>query len=100
MVVDTINFESNSRQARGGSNQLHVIERFTKLSNGDLHYGFTVEDSTVWTSSWSGEYTWRATNEKVYEYACHEGNYSMGGILRGARLLEKDMLKQKYGQIP
>ncbi len=100
LVVDTINFELNSRQARGGSNQLHVIERFTKLSNGDLHYGFTVEDPTVWTNSWSGEYTWRATNEKVYEYACHEGNYSMGGILRGARLLEKDMLKQKYGQNP
>ena len=100
LVVDTINFKSNSRQARGGSDQLHVIERFTKLSNGDLHYRFTVEDPTVWTNPWSGEYTWRSTNEKVYEYACHEGNYSMGGILRGARLLEKDMLQQKYGQNP
>jgi hypothetical protein len=44
----------------------------------------------VWPESWSGEYAWRSSDEKVYEYACHEGNYSMGGILRGARLLESD----------
>ena len=56
------------------------------------NYSFTVEDPKVWTKPWSGEYTWRATNQKVYEYACHEGNYSMGGILRGARLLEQDLL--------
>ncbi len=97
LVIDTINFIPASRQARGGSEELHVIERFTKLDNGDLHYRFTVEDPKVWTKPWSGEYTWRATNEKVYEYACHEGNYSMGGILRGARLLEQDMLSNNFG---
>ena len=97
LVIDTLNFITASRQARGGSEDLHVIERFTKLDNGDLHYSFTVEDPEVWTKPWSGEYTWRSTDEKVYEYACHEGNYSMGGILRGARLLEQDMLSENFG---
>lgn len=90
LVVDTTNFIEDSGQARGGSENLHVVERFTAQGNGDLLYKFTVSDPTVWPESWSGEYAWRGSNEKVYEYACHEGNYSMGGILRGARLLESD----------
>ena len=91
LVVDTTNFIAGSGQARGGSEQLHVVERFTPEANGNIRYQFTVEDPTVWTSSWSGEYVWRSEQDaKVYEYACHEGNYSMGGILRGARLLEAE----------
>ena len=73
-----------------GSVNAHVVERFKKLADGDLSYTFTVDDPTVWTQPWTGEYVWRATDKKVYEYACHEGNYSMGGILRGARLLESE----------
>ena len=93
LVVDTTNFIDGSGQARGGSENLHVVERFTPRENGDLLYQFTVDDPSVWTASWSGEYIWRAENDaKVYEYACHEGNYSMGGILRGARLLEEEAL--------
>ena len=73
------------------SEELHVVERFTPLGNGDLKYEFTVNDPKMWSAPWSGEYTWRAEGDsKVYEYACHEGNYSMGGILRGARLLESE----------
>jgi len=53
-------------------------------------YRFTVEDPTTWERSWTGEYPWRATDEKLYEYACHEGNYSLGGMLRGARQKEAD----------
>ncbi|HJL54252.1 MAG TPA: hypothetical protein QF695_16695, partial [Arenicellales bacterium] len=53
---------------------------------------FTVEDPSVWTGPWSGEYVWQASDDRVYEYACHEGNYSMGGILRGARLLETEAI--------
>ena len=45
---------------------------------------------TVWEAPWSGEYVWPSTDTKVYEYACHEANYSFGGILRGARVLEAD----------
>lgn len=91
LVVDTTNFIAGSGQARGGSENLHVVERFTPMPNGDVRYQFTVTDPTVWTAPWSGEYVWRAEGDaKIYEYACHEGNYSMGGILRGARLLEEE----------
>jgi hypothetical protein len=49
-----------------------------------------VNDPTIWENPWSGEYVWKGTDERVYEYACHEGNYAMGNILRGARLLERE----------
>jgi hypothetical protein len=90
LVIDTTNFLPRSGQARGGSENLHVVESFTRQPSGDLLYAFSVSDPSVWTADWSGEYVWRTTPGKVYEYACHEGNYSMGGILRGARLLESE----------
>ena len=93
LVVETTNFNARSGQARGGSEKLKVTERFERLESGDLRYKFTVEDPDVWTAPWTGEYVWRASEEKVYEYACHEGNYSMGGILRGARLLEREAVQ-------
>ena len=71
---------------------LHLTERFTKLDNGNLLYNFTVNDPTAWTKPWSGEYVWKTSTDKVYEYACHEGNYAMGNILRGARLLEREAM--------
>jgi hypothetical protein len=89
LVVDTTNFHPESSM-RGGSENLHVVERFTPQVGGDVLYNFTVEDPTVWTAPWTGEYLWRASDERAYEYACHEGNYAMGGILRGARLLEAE----------
>lgn len=92
LVVDTKNFMAGSGQARGGSETLHVTERFTRTESGDLVYQFTVNDPGVWTAPWTGEYVWQAKDAKVYEYACHEGNYAMGGILRGARLLEAEAL--------
>jgi hypothetical protein len=93
LVVETTNFDARSRPGYGGSENTRVIERFTKLDNGDLNYRFTVEDPTVWTTSWTGEYIWRASDQQVYEYACHEGNYAMEGILRGARLLEREAME-------
>ena len=73
------------------SENLKVIERFSRLDADTLRYEFTVEDPTTWTEPWSGDYPWPATDAKVFEYACHEGNYAMGNIMRGARLLEQDM---------
>ena len=90
LVVDTTNFHPLARPGRLGSVDAHVVEHFSRLDDGNLKYRFTVEDPSVWTAPWTGEYIWRASDEKLYEYACHEGNYSMGGILRGARLLEED----------
>ncbi len=94
LVIDTINFKAGSGQGRGGTENLRVEERFTALGDGNLLYRFTVDDPSVWTAPWTGEYVWRKTEDKVYEYACHEGNYSMGGILRGARLLEAEAMAE------
>ena len=89
LVVDTTNF--NDTPALGGaSRNLHVVERFTRIAPDALLYQFTVDDPSVWTAPWSGEYVWPATRDRVYEYACHEANYSFRGILGGARILEED----------
>ena len=89
LVVDTTNFRDTTG-LYGGDENLHLVERFTKQENGDLLYNFTVDDPTAWTAPWSGEFVWKSSESKVYEYACHEGNYAMGNILRGARLLEEE----------
>jgi hypothetical protein len=65
-----------------------VTERFTRISKNELLYQFTVEDPVHYTQAWSGEYSFRPAKGQIYEYACHEGNYAMEGILRGARLQE------------
>ncbi len=96
LVIDTINFKENTGLG-GGDENLHVIERLTKLDNGDVLYNFTVDDPTAWTASWSGEYIWKQSKERVYEYACHEGNYAMGNILRGARILEAEFIAETGG---
>ena len=89
LVVDTTNFRDTPSLGQA-SRHLHVVERFTRVDAETLLYHFTVDDPTVWTAPWSGEYVWPASENKVYEYACHEANYSFGGILRGARVLEAD----------
>ncbi len=89
LVVDTTNFHDTPALGQASRN-LHVVERFTRVDAETLLYHFTVDDPTVWTAPWSGEYVWPASENKVYEYACHEANYSFGGILRGARVLEAD----------
>lgn len=95
LVVDTTNFTAKTR-FRGSSENLHVIERFTRVDANTLLYQFTVDDPTTWERPWSGEYPWVATDEVIYEYACHEGNYALGSILRGARLKEaEDAAKAK-----
>jgi len=89
LVIDTTNFSDKTR-FRGSSENLHVVERFTRLDERTLLYRFTVDDPQTWTRPWTGEYTWPATDSLMYEYACHEGNYALGDILRGARVLERE----------
>jgi len=62
-----------------------VLERFTRVSDHELNYVFTVSDPTYYTRSWTGETHLLRSNQKMYEYACHEGNYSMRNILEAAR---------------
>ena len=88
LVVDTTNFNDKTR-FRNSTDNLHVVERFTRLDDKTLLYRFTVEDPETWDRPWTGEYTWPLTNKPIYEYACHEGNYALGDILRGARAQEK-----------
>ncbi len=89
LVVETKNF-TEFNGLMGADENLELTERFTLREDGDLIYDFTVNDPTAWQGPWSGDYLWKSTNSKVYEYACHEGNYAMGNILRGARLLESE----------
>jgi hypothetical protein len=84
LVVDTTNFTGKT-QFRGSDEALHVVERFTRTGPKTILYRFTVDDPSTWERAWTGEYPWNATDENLYEYACHEGNYSLGGMLRGAR---------------
>ena len=90
LVVDTTNFNSTPPLS-GADENLHVVEYFQRTEKG-LSYSFVVQDDTVWSESWGGEYFWPRVREKVYEYACHEGNYAIGNIMRGARLLEGEAL--------
>ena len=93
LVVDTTNF--NDQPALNNSDRnLHVVERFSRIDEKTLLYRFTVEDPTIWTAPWSGEFVWPATESRIYEYACHEGNYSFANILRGARTLEAEAIKK------
>ena len=93
LVVDTINF-NDTPSMRQATRDLHVVERFTRIDEKTVLYNFTVEDPNTWEAPWTGEYVWPQTDEPVYEYACHEGNYAMGNILRGARRLEREAVAQ------
>ncbi len=94
LVVDTTNFNDGTR-FRGSTENLHVIERLTRIDDKTLLYRFTVEDPDTWERPWTGEYTWPATNKPIYEYACHEGNYALGNVLRGARRQEAEQAGAK-----
>jgi hypothetical protein len=94
LVVETRNFRRTTGLMMATEN-LHVVERLQRLDDQRLLYSFTVNDPTVWTAPWSGEYVWPATADRLFEYACHEHNYAMGNVLRGARLLEAEALEQR-----
>jgi hypothetical protein len=89
LVVDTTNFTDKTR-FRGSTENLHVVERFTRLDAKTLLYHFTIEDPQTWDRPWSGEETWPLTSKPIYEYACQEGNYALSDVLRGARHQEAE----------
>jgi len=88
LVVDTTNF-AEQVSFRGASPDLHVVERFEFIDAKTLSYRFTVDDPSTFARPWSGEIPIRATDDQMYEYACHEGNHALESILRGARFEEK-----------
>ena len=87
LVVVTTNFLRET--AFGGSSaNLHLVERITRVDADTLRYEFTVSDPTTWAAPWTARVDMTRTDEPLYEYACHEGNYSMASSLSGARALE------------
>jgi hypothetical protein len=93
LVVDTTNF-TDKTAFQGSSSALHVVERFTRVSADTILYRFTVDDPDTWTTPWSAEIPMKATKGPLYEYACHEGNYGLPDILRGARFSEKEAARE------
>ena len=89
LVVDSTNF-TDKTAFQGTSDGLHVIERFTRTDVDTLRYDFFVEDAASFARAWTGTLTMTRTTGPIFEYACHEGNYSIVGILRGARAKERE----------
>ncbi len=91
LVVETTNFHPQQSMRSSlehrfyGSPEMKVTERFTRTSDQTMLYQFTVDDPQIYSQAWSGELPMNANGERVFEYACHEGNYALPGILAGAR---------------
>ena len=91
LVVETVNFLRETSFMRGGASaDLRLTERFTRASSDVLLYEVTVDDPTTWTAPWKYEVPMQWNPAPVFEYACHEGNYSMAVILAGALEDEED----------
>ena len=90
LVVDTINFHAahlmTTTELSAG---MHLVERFRRVDAETLLYEFTVDDRTTWTKPWTAQVPMRKSPQPIYEYACHEGNYSLRNILSQARKAER-----------
>ena len=84
LVIETTNFLRET-SFRGSSANLHLVERFTRVDADTLLYEFTVSDPRTWTRPWTAAVPMKKADGLIYEYACHEGNYSLRNILSGAR---------------
>jgi hypothetical protein len=74
---------------------LHITERFTRTSPGSILYRATIDDPTVYTQPWTMEVSLEKSEGPLFEYACHEGNYGLAGVLAGERAQEKRAAEQK-----
>jgi catechol 2,3-dioxygenase-like lactoylglutathione lyase family enzyme len=103
LVIETTNFTRHGvanlsfRQSGGTDENMHLIERLTRTGPDTLLYEFTITDRTTWTRPWSASTIMVKTDELVYEYACHEGNYGLRNILENARAAEKTVAR---GAVP
>jgi hypothetical protein len=89
LVVETTNFHPAGNYMGGLFRQpdehLTLTERFTRVGPNTMRYEFTVDDPTIWTAPWTAAIYWKQAKGEIYEYACHEGNYSARGMLSAAR---------------
>ena len=89
LVVDTTNFSAKSNFL-GSAENLHFVERFTMVAPDEIRYEITIDDPTTWTKQWTAVVPFKRTEERLYEFACHEGNADTeAGILLGAHASEK-----------
>jgi hypothetical protein len=89
LVVDSTNFTGRN-PFHGSGDKLHVVERFTRVDVDTILYRFTVEDPGTWDQPWTAEAAWSKVDGPIFEYACHEGNYSLPNTLHGARVAEQE----------
>ncbi len=92
LVVETTNYINGFQ---GSSPDVKLTERFTRPSADYLNWSVTVDDPKTWTKPWTGLIHLAHSPDQIYEFACHEGNIAMGGILRGARMDEKVAAEKK-----
>jgi hypothetical protein len=97
LVVDTTNYSSKAG-LMNATDKLHVIERFTRVGPTTLNYEITFDDPATWTKPWTLMIPLKHTDEAIYEYACHEGNSGLEGILAGARAEEKRASERATGK--
>jgi hypothetical protein len=86
--VETTNF-TNTTAFQGSSEKMRLVERFTRVSDDELKYEFTVDDPLTWTRPWTAQVPWKKTIGPIFEHACHEGNYGLANSLSGARVEER-----------
>jgi hypothetical protein len=96
LVVETTNFNGKN-PFRNGSENMKVIERFTRVADDAIEYKFTIDDPSTWTRAWSAELPLVKTDGPIFEFACHETNYGIANILAGAREDDKKAAEQKKG---
>ena len=89
LVIETTNYSATSGSTRGGGDNLRVVERFTRVGPDTIRWNVTYDDPATWTQPWTAMIALHKSNGAIFEYACHEGNYAMEGILAGARAQEQ-----------
>jgi hypothetical protein len=94
LVIETTHFRPE-QNSRGSSPEMVVTERLTRVGKDQIDYRFTLDDPGTFTSSFTGELAFTSYPDNLFEYACHEGNYALSGIMLGAREEEKAKEKQK-----
>ncbi|MGE3177166.1 MAG: hypothetical protein AB7O32_06830 [Vicinamibacterales bacterium] len=99
LVIETTNFHPDGN-FKGAADNLHLVERLTRVDANTINYQATMTDPTTWERPWSVEFPWRSLNSMIggidgvevaqmFEYACHEGNYAMENLLKGQRNLDR-----------
>ena len=94
LIVDTTNFSAQANFL-GSAENLHLVERFTRVAENEIRYEVTLEDPTTWARPWTAMVRLRQAHQSLYEFACHEGNQPLERILTGARAEEREAASKR-----